>query len=106
MSHFAEASPVGANLVIKIIGADSDYWPLPWYFRGYRNTGWYDVLPQDPFADVMVVSAKLRAELDEKQTHLMIGIFQLRPDVFLECYVEKSLWIRYLAKHPPKPDPE
>jgi uncharacterized protein (TIGR03663 family) len=104
--QFAEASPKATNLVVKVIAADGDYWPLPWYFRGYRNTGWYDALPQDPFADVMVVSAKLHAELDEKQTHLMIGYFQLRPDVFLECYVEKDLWIRYLAKHPPKPDPE
>jgi hypothetical protein len=52
------------------------------------------------------VSARLRADLDEKQTHLMIGYFQLRPEVFLECYVEKNLWIRYLEKNPPKPDPE
>ena len=106
IGQFAVASPDGTNLLLKVIASDSDYWPLPWYLRQYRNTGWYDTLPTDPYASVMVVSARLRADLDEKQTHLMIGYFQLRPEVFLECYVEKNLWIRYLEKNPPKPDPE
>jgi len=106
IEKFAQASPKGSALLLKIIALEGDYWPLPWYLRKFQNTGWYEALPQDPFADVMVVSAKLHAELDEKQRHLMIGIFQLRPQVFLECYVEKSLWIRYLERNPPKPDPE
>jgi hypothetical protein len=103
---FAAASPGGNALVLKIIAADGDYWPLPWYLRAFPNTGWYDALPAEPYADVMVVSAKLHAELDARETHLMIGFFQLRPDVFLECYVEKNLWIRYLQKNPPQPDPD
>ena len=106
MRQFSEASPRGTGLLVKVIASAGDYWPLPWYLRELPNTGWYDTLPNDPYADVMVVSAKFHAELDEKQTHLMIGYFQLRPEVFLECYVEKSLWIRYLEKNPPKPDPE
>ena len=106
IQKFADASPHGTNLVIKVMAVDGDYWPLPWYLRGFPNTGFYDALPSNPYADVMVASVKLHTELDERQTHLMIGIFQLRPEVFLECYVEKSLWIRYLEKNPPKPDPE
>jgi hypothetical protein len=52
----------------------------------------------------MIVSASLHAGLDEKKTHVMVGYFQLRPQVFLELYVELKLWQAYLAKNPPKPD--
>jgi len=49
----------------------------------------------------MIVSSKLHAALDEKGTHLMVRIFELRPQVFLELYVEKQLWSAWLAKRPP-----
>ena len=52
----------------------------------------------------MIVSAQLKAALDEKQTHVMVGYFQLRPRVFLELYVERGLWQDCLARNPPKPD--
>jgi hypothetical protein len=48
----------------------------------------------------MIVSAKLRAALDEKKTHLMVGYFQLRPQLFLELYVQMDLWQEWLAHHP------
>jgi hypothetical protein len=34
----------------------------------------------------------------------MVGYFQLRPQVFLELYVELELWKAYLVKNPPKAD--
>jgi hypothetical protein len=52
----------------------------------------------------MIVSTSFKAELDSKKTHLMTGIYQLRPEVFVEFYVELELWKTWLAKNPPKPD--
>ena len=34
----------------------------------------------------------------------MVGYFELRPQVFLELYVDLDLWRAYLARNPPKPD--
>jgi uncharacterized protein (TIGR03663 family) len=96
------ASPEASQMLIKVIAADGDYWPLPWYLRQFPRVGWWDQVPADPFAPVMIVSANLHAALDEKKTHLMTGLFQLRPRVFLELYVEKALWQRWLASHPPE----
>jgi len=31
----------------------------------------------------------------------MVGYFQLRPQVFLELYVDLNLWQSWLAKNPP-----
>ena len=100
----AQLSPEGNQMLVKVVVPDGDYWPLPWYLRNLKKIGWWDQLPADPFAPVMIVSAELRAALDEKKTHLMIGYFQIRPQVFLELYVDVKLWQAWLAKNPPKPD--
>jgi hypothetical protein len=52
----------------------------------------------------MVVSTQFRAELDKGQTHQMVGIFQLRPQVFFEMYVEVKLWRDWLAANPSTED--
>jgi predicted membrane-bound mannosyltransferase len=87
----------GHKLVVKIMSRDGDYWPLPWYLRRFDNIGWWDHVPEDPFAPVMVVSAQFHAALDEKKTHLMVGYFQLRPQLFFELYVELDLWKEWLS---------
>lgn len=105
VESLAEASPDDRNMVIKVMSPES-VWPLPWYLREFKQVGWWDELPPDPFAPVMIVSANLHAALDEKKTHLMIHYYELRPNVFLELYVELDLWKAYLPKHPPKRDAE
>jgi uncharacterized protein (TIGR03663 family) len=100
----AREHPQGRNLLVKVMAPDSDYWPLPWYLRNLKQVGWWDQVPADPYAPVMIVSAQFHAGLDEKKTHVMVGYFQLRPQVFLELYVDLNLWQSWLAKNPPKPD--
>jgi uncharacterized protein (TIGR03663 family) len=107
----AEASPLKYHMRINVIAPEGDYWPLPWYFRKFDRVGWWDKLPDDPYASVMIVSANLHAALDEKKTHVMVGYFEVRPDLapdsesrlpgtFFELYVELPLWRAYLEKHP------
>lgn len=83
-------------MLIKVMEPDGDIWPLPWYLRRFNHAGWWTKIPDDPYAPVMIVSTKLQAELDAKKTHIMVGIFQMRPQVFFELYVEKNLWTAHL----------
>lgn len=99
MEAIAAASPQGHDAVIKVMDPDS-YWPLPWYLRQFKHVGWWESVPADPYAPMMIASARLHAGLDENKTHLMVGYFELRPRVFLELYVELDLWKAYLAKRP------
>jgi predicted membrane-bound mannosyltransferase len=101
----SNASPAGRHLHINVIAAEGDYWPLPWYFRSFDQVGWWDKLPEDPFAPVMIVSAHL--QIDEKESHPMREVFELRPGargkekgvpVFLKLYVESELWQNYVAR--------
>jgi predicted membrane-bound mannosyltransferase len=103
VNTIAKAANPDTSLSVKVIAPDDDYWPLPYYFRGLPQTGWYRQMPADPQASMMVVSAQLDVGLDKNGTHLMVGYFQLRPSVFLEFYVELNLWKAYLAGRPRPP---
>jgi hypothetical protein len=96
----ARAHPQGHQMLVKVMAPEGDYWPLPWYLRGFDHVGWWEELPADPFAPVMIVSSQFKANLDEKKTHLMVGYFELRPQVFFELYVELGLWQAFLAQNP------
>jgi uncharacterized protein (TIGR03663 family) len=102
----ARVSPAGFDTVVKVIAPESDYWPLPWYLRRFKQIGWYDKVPEDPFAPIIIVSAKLDARLDEKSEKkwIMAGLTELRPRQFFELYVELELWKKYVETLPPQPD--
>jgi uncharacterized protein (TIGR03663 family) len=102
----ARAAPTGHETVVKIIAPESDYWPLPWYLRRFKNLGWYEKLPDDPFAPIVLVASKLDARLDEKSDKkwLMVGLTELRPGKFFEQYVELELWKKYVATLPRERD--
>jgi len=98
----ARVAPAGYETIVKIIAPDSDYWPLPWYLRRLKHIGWYEKLPDDPFAQVVVVASKLDARLDDKSDHkwIMVGLTELRPERFFELYVELELWKKYVETLP------
>lgn len=95
-------SPQGARTEIKVVAPESEYWPLPWYLRQLSNVWWFDALPDDPFAPIIVVSASLQAALDERsdKRYLSVGFYELRPKEFFELYVEFELWKAFVETLP------
>jgi uncharacterized protein (TIGR03663 family) len=102
----ARVAPAGYETIVKIIAPDSDYWPLPWYLRRFKHLGWYEKLPDDPFAPIVVVASKLNARLDDKSDRkwIMAGLTELRPGRFFELYVELELWKKYVDTLPRERD--
>ena len=102
----AATQPQPEQTVIQVFGRGGDYWPLPWYLRGFKRVGWWPEVQSDQRAPIMVASASLNADLDEKTNKrwLMVGLFPQRPGVGLELYVEFELWKKYLAARPPPAD--
>jgi uncharacterized protein (TIGR03663 family) len=101
LDSLAAVHPQGRQMPVNVIAQEGDCWPLPWYLRAYHHVNWMTNVPANPFASAMIVSSDFHANLDEKKTHLMNGLFALRPQVFFELYVELDLWRAYLAKNPP-----
>ena len=93
----ARVSPAGHGTVLEVMAPES-YWPLPWYLRSFKAVGYWDKIPAQPPAPIMIVSSALHAAFDERpeRTHLMAGYFELRPNVFFELYVSVDLWTQYV----------
>jgi uncharacterized protein (TIGR03663 family) len=101
----AQASSQGYDTIVEVMAPES-YWPLPWYLRRFKNAGYWDRIPNQPLAPIMIVSADLHAAFDDRpeKSHLMAGYFELRPRVFFELYVSTDLWRRYVKTLPPETD--
>ncbi len=101
LQAIGRVAPDGFATVMKVISPES-YWPLPWALREFQHVGWYDELPDDPYAPIILTSYSLHAQLDEKsdKRYIMAEIYQLRPNVFLELYVERGLWEKFVATLP------
>jgi len=94
----AKVDPGGEGMLIKVMARNGDYWPLPWYLRRFERIGWWGEVPEDPVAPVVIASPGFAPELESilGESHQMAGYYGLRPAVFLQLYVERALWERYL----------
>jgi uncharacterized protein (TIGR03663 family) len=102
VQEIAKTDPDPSQMLIKVMAPEADYWPLPWYLRQFKRVGWWDRVPSDPYAPVMIVGAGLHAAFDDKSDKAwpMVGLFELRPKTFLELYVKSELWERYIQARP------
>ena len=67
---------------------ESEYWPLPWYFRNYRITGYDNKVPENFDDDVLIASDDLRTEAEAKlQDRYRSQDYVLRPGVNLIMFV-------------------
>jgi uncharacterized protein (TIGR03663 family) len=96
LDALAQVEPLKYQMVVKIMAPGGDYWPLPWYLRRFKHVGYWSEIPPAPYAPAMVVSTKFDANLDAKKTHLMAGLFEMRPQIFFELYAETNLWRAHL----------
>jgi hypothetical protein len=98
-------SHYGYDTVVEVMSPQS-FWPLPWYLRHFTHVGYWEEIPNQPLAPIMIVSTDLHAAFDERpgKSHLMAGYYQLRPNVFMELYVSVPLWSQYVKTLPPEKD--
>ena len=94
----AEVHPLHDKMVVKIIWPDNYYWPLPWYLRRFDNIGYYNSVPADANADVVLTTQDFDEALTKKldPTHIMTGFSAMRPGVFVESFVRMDLWEPYI----------
>ena len=99
----------GHDMEIHVVCPGKDYWPLPWYLRGFANVGYYQLVTDDVVNAEVVVA---RADLEQKllgrlyelpppgRKSLYVPLFdtvmELRPQVELRGYLRRDLWLRYL----------
>jgi predicted membrane-bound mannosyltransferase len=95
----------GRRTYIEVICPGNDYWPLPWYLRGYSSVAWCSEVDSDsPPGAVIIASPRVQPALVEKlyrlpppgQRQLYVPLFddytELRPKVELVGFVKAELW--------------
>ncbi len=108
VDEIVRAQPEGNNIYIEVIYPESNYWPLPWYFRKYPNVGWWDHVEESiPAAPIILIAPELESALIHKLYELpppgkrdlyiplFENYFELRPGAEIRGYVRKDVWDRY-----------
>ena len=95
IGDLAAFHPAGLSMRVHFI--TPDYWPMPYYLRGFRQTGYWNEIPAAPDAPVIVTCPDLQEQLDPRlHDRYHTEYFGLRPGVLLVLMVQQELWDRYI----------
>ena len=84
-------------MLIKIIQPDRDYWPIPWYLRRFERVGYWDKVPENADATMIIAAPGLREELETSlENEYIQETRSLRPGVLRTIYIEKDAWEAFL----------
>jgi uncharacterized protein (TIGR03663 family) len=102
--RISQSLPAGRETPIWVVCPGGDYWPMPWYLRGFKNVGWCsDVNEVRLPASIAIVSAGLESTLIERLyklspaggKNLYVPLFEtyteLRPGIELKALITKDL---------------
>ncbi|MBB6431341.1 glycosyltransferase family 39 protein [Algisphaera agarilytica] len=92
----AEAYPVMREKPLAVVG--DQYWPLPWYLRGFENVGYWADLPEGVSGFPLVITLPDQgdaalAELAESHDAVPRS---LRADTLLLVHIRRDIWLDYL----------
>jgi len=91
VEKLARVHPDRDRMLVRVLGPD--YWPLPWYLRRLQRVGYWETIPLEPDAPVLITAGDLQPVLDGRLRDAYFTCFYgLRPDVTLAVYVERQLW--------------
>ncbi len=90
IDRLVELNNLGPTVGITVMAPE--YWPLPWYTRNYRNTGYYGRFTET--SEPIIIGqdhqrSEIESKLGDKYDH--IGTYTNRPGVILELYLRKDL---------------
>lgn len=95
----AAVHPDGHAMIVKVISPN--YWPLPWYLRGFSRVGYWDEPPADADAALLITNEAL---LEQMRGHLareyVFSNYGLRPGVNLLAGAERGLFEAFRATQP------
>lgn len=105
----ARLTPEGHAMAIKVLVPGNDFWPLPWYLRGFNpdHVDYLDAVPADASVDAPLIVTSpelLEAVQGRARGHYIVDqYYGLRPDVLLAVLIRQDLWDRFLTAQGQKP---
>jgi uncharacterized protein (TIGR03663 family) len=101
VSALSALHPGRESMLVAVIAAPSEQWPLPWYLRRMTRVGYWTTTAAAGRAleQAAVVIASpgnadaVQAAVGERYQSEYYG---LRPDVLMSVFIERSLWDRFI----------
>lgn len=88
--------PDGKGVTVKIICPE--YWPFPWYLRDFPHVGYWDGIPEDPEAPIMVTTPELAPQLETRlKGKYAMDFGGLRHGCIAEAFIRQDLWDAMVA---------
>ena len=83
-----QASDDGVRTPVYVIARGTDYWPLPWYLRGFPHVGYYHEVPDD--CDVLVIAGPWNAFTSGTWNYDAIESFSRKHAKLVHDYLERG----------------
>ncbi|VAX29606.1 hypothetical protein MNBD_IGNAVI01-1745 [hydrothermal vent metagenome] len=104
VTDIADTTPEGKTILIDVTAPNSDYWPLPWYLRKFKNVAWNNEVRNSIYNFPIIISVpEYEDQIIEKlytipppgKKNLYVPLFdqylELRPGVELRGYIQKDV---------------
>jgi predicted membrane-bound mannosyltransferase len=100
LDRLAAVAPAGYDMRVKLIWEGNYYWPLPWYLRRFSRVEYWNRVPADAAAAIVLASPQhdqaLTARLSD--THFMTGYYEIRPNVLAMLWVRDDVWVAHVDR--------
>jgi predicted membrane-bound mannosyltransferase len=100
VEQLAAVHPLGRQLIVAVVSPLEDTWPLPWYLRRFRHTGYWlsaSSVPANLVPDLVIGAAEESETIAERLgTDRHSSFFGLRSGVPIMLHCSGTLWQRML----------
>ena len=98
--EIAALHPDGRDMAIKVYTPDAyDQWPLPWYLRRFGQVGYFQKVPDEADAPMIIFKPELWKALEPKlKREYQYEHRGLRPAVVLVVGIRADLWKKYIDR--------
>ncbi len=93
----AQYAPEKHEMLIRVITPGLNYWPIPWYLRKFTHVGYWEEVPEDCDAPMVITTPKLAPEVHARLKHeYQSENYGLRPNVRLLAFIRRDLWDAFM----------
>lgn len=93
----AALHPDGYRMLIRVVMPGVNYWPLPWYLRRFERVGYWNEIPEDVDAPLLIIPPRIAPEIQPRLRDTYQTEFQgLRPNVNMLLFIEAGLWEKFM----------
>jgi uncharacterized protein (TIGR03663 family) len=100
VEQIAAVHPAHRDLVIEVCANPYDTWPLPWYFRKFRNVGYWTAAADVPAGlrpDIIITSMDQEPAIAAKPgPDWQAEFYGVRPMVLLNLRIQQALWDKFI----------